>query len=65
MEKSEIGQDRLGPGGDDFYAALMKAHEGLSFEESARLNAKLVLLLANQVGDLGVIHAVLKAAQEK
>lgn len=65
MEKSEIGQDRLGPGGDDFYAALMKAHEGLSFEESAHLNAKLVLLLANQVGDLGVIHAVLKAAQEK
>lgn len=65
MEKSEIGQDRLGPAGDDFYAALMKAHEGLSFEESARLNAKLVLLLANQVGDLGVIHAVLKAAQEK
>jgi hypothetical protein len=65
MEKSEIGRDRLGPGGDDFYAALMKAHEGLSFEESARLNAKLVLLLANQVGDLGVIHAVLKAAQEK
>ena len=43
----------------------MKAHEGLSFEESAHLNAKLVLLLANQVGDLGVIHAVLKAAQEK
>lgn len=65
MEKSEIGRDRLGPTGDDFYAALMEAHEGLSFEESAHLNAKLVLLLANQVGDLGVIHAVLKAAQEK
>ncbi|WP_404933560.1 DUF2783 domain-containing protein [Nitratireductor sp. ac15] len=63
MDKSEIGRDRLGAAGDDFYAALMTAHEGLSFEESARLNAKLVLLLANQVGDLDVIRAALRAAR--
>ncbi|WP_292899422.1 DUF2783 domain-containing protein [Nitratireductor sp.] len=63
MDKSEIGRDRLGAAGDDFYAALMAAHEGLSFEESARLNAKLVLLLANQVGDLDVIRAALRAAR--
>ncbi|MEC9245010.1 DUF2783 domain-containing protein [Nitratireductor rhodophyticola] len=64
MDRIEIGQDRLGAAGDDFYAALMAAHEGLSFEESARLNAKLVLLLANQVGDLEVIRAALRAARE-
>ncbi|MHA7885308.1 DUF2783 domain-containing protein [Nitratireductor rhodophyticola] len=64
MDRIEIGQDRLGAAGDDFYAALMAAHEGLSFEESARLNAKLVLLLANQVGDLKVIRAALRAARE-
>ncbi|WP_336066561.1 DUF2783 domain-containing protein [Nitratireductor rhodophyticola] len=64
MDRIEIGQDRLGAAGDDFYAALMAAHEGLSFEESARLNARLVLLLANQVGDLEVIRAALRAARE-
>lgn len=63
MDRIEIGQDRLGAAGDDFYAALMAAHEGLSFEESARLNARLVLLLANQVGDLEMIRAVLRAAR--
>jgi hypothetical protein len=61
--KSEIGRDRLGAGGDDFYAALMAAHEGLSFEESARLNARLVLLLANQVGDLETLRAAIEAAR--
>jgi hypothetical protein len=59
----EIGRDRLGPAGDDFYAALMAAHDGLSLDESARLNARLVLLLANQVGDLERLKAILKAAK--
>ena len=58
-----IERVRLGAAGDDFYAALMAAHEGLSFEESARLNARLVLLLANQVGDLETIRKVLAAAR--
>ncbi len=64
MGDDEIGRDRLGAAGDDFYAALMAAHEGLSFEESAKLNAKLVLLLANEVGDFDRLKAVL-AAREK
>jgi hypothetical protein len=59
----KIGRDRLGAAGDDFYAALMAAHEGLSFEESAALNARLVLILANQVGDLDVLRAALEAAR--
>ncbi|EKF17610.1 DUF2783 domain-containing protein [Nitratireductor pacificus] len=57
-----IGQDRLGAAGDDFYAALMAAHDGLTLEESTRLNARLVLLLANQVGDIAVLKAALAAA---
>ena len=36
---------------DGFYEAWVAAHEGLSDEESADLDARLVLLLANQVGD--------------
>lgn len=61
---SEVGRDRLGAAGDDFYAALMAAHEGLSFEESARLNARLVLLLANRVGDLETLRAAIEAARK-
>ena len=58
-----IGKDRLGAAGDDAYGALMTAHEGLSFEESAKLNARLVLLLMNEVGDLERIKAALEAAR--
>jgi len=61
--RDDIGRDRLGAAGDDFYAALMAAHEGLSFEESVRLNARLVLLLANRVGDLETLKAALEAAR--
>jgi hypothetical protein len=59
----DLGSDRLGAAGDDFYAALMAAHEGLSQEESARLNARLILLLANRVGDLAVLRECLRAAR--
>lgn len=62
--EGDIGRDRLGAAGDDFYAALMAAHEGLSFEESARLNARLVLILANRVGDLETLRAALDAARK-
>ncbi len=60
----EIGWDRFGADGDDFYAALMAAHEGLSLEESARLNARLVLILANLVGDLETLKQALVAAKK-
>lgn len=61
---TDVGGDRLGAGGDDFYAALMDAHEGLSFEESAKLNARLILLLANQVGNLETLKKMLEAARK-
>jgi hypothetical protein len=47
---------------DDFYQALIDAHRGLSDEQSALLNAKLILLLANQIGDLEVLKAALAKA---
>ena len=59
-----VGADRLGPAGDDFYAALMAAHEGLDFAASARLNARLVLMLANEIGDRHRLAAILAAARE-
>lgn len=49
---------------DDFYEALIGAHEGLSDEESALLNAKLILLLANHIGDRGVLDEALAAARK-
>jgi len=61
---SSVGKDRLGAAGDDAYAALMEAHDGLSFEASVRLNARLVLLLMNEVGDLDRVKAALAAARK-
>ena len=62
---TDLGSDRLGSSGDEFYSRLTKAHEGLSEAESMRLNARLVLLLANQVGDMETLGAILDKAQEK
>ena len=64
MSGDAVGRDRLGAAGDDFYAALMAAHEGLSLEDSTKLNARLVLLLANQVGDPETLKKVLAAARK-
>ena len=49
---------------DDFYERLIATHRGLSDEESALVNAKLVLLLANHIGDLAVLRAAMAAARE-
>lgn len=48
---------------DDFYQALIEAHVGLSEQESAALNARLILLLANQVGDLATLKEAIAAAK--
>lgn len=42
--------------GDDFYEALIDAHRELSDEQSEMLNARLILLLANHVGDIAVLR---------
>lgn len=49
---------------DGFYESLLDAHAGLSRDASEALNARLVLLLANQVGSAQQLAACLAAAQE-
>lgn len=48
---------------DAFYARLVSLHDGLDADASARLNATVILLLANQVGDDDVLHAILDEAE--
>lgn len=50
---------------DDFYEALIAAHQGLSTPESHAMNARLVLLLANHIGDLRVLQEAIVAARPK
>ena len=49
---------------DDFYARLLAAHDGKSKDESDALNARLVLILANHVGDAQVLEQALDLAAE-
>ncbi|MEM9684758.1 MAG: DUF2783 domain-containing protein [Pseudomonadota bacterium] len=48
---------------DDFYEALIEAHDGLSDDQSALLNARLIFLLANEVKDGAVLMAAVTAAR--
>ena len=47
---------------DDFYEALIEAHQGLSTHESHAFNARLVLVLANHIGSLPVLREAFAAA---
>ena len=47
---------------DDFYEALIAAHQELTLEQSHVMNAKLVLLLANHIGDLAVLKDAMQRA---
>lgn len=49
---------------DAFYAELIDLHRGLSDEQSRLVNAKLVLLLANHIGDLDVLREAMAAARQ-
>ena len=49
--------------GDDFYEALIDAHRDLSDEQSHELNARLVLLLGNHIGDLSVLREAFDVAR--
>ncbi len=50
--------------GDDFYEALIDTHRDLSDEQSAMVNAKLILLLANHIGDINVLREAMRLARE-
>lgn len=47
---------------DGFYSALLAAHKGLSASESEAFNARLVLILANQLGDKQLLAEALALA---
>jgi hypothetical protein len=49
---------------DAFYEQLLDAHEGLSDDQSRLLDARLILLLANQVGDAKVLRDCIEAARQ-
>lgn len=49
---------------DDFYEELIGVHRGLSAGESALVNAKLILLLANHIGDPAILRAAMEAARD-
>ena len=48
---------------DEFYEQLIATHRGLSDDESGLVNAKLVLLLANHIGDLALLREALQLAR--
>jgi hypothetical protein len=55
-------EDRLAQP-DDLYQLLVDAHHGLSSEQSRRLDARLILLLANHAGDLEAIREAVAIAR--
>lgn len=50
--------------GDDFYETLLDAHQGLTEEQSNALNARLILTLANHIGDVAVLKEAVALAKE-
>jgi len=53
------------PKPDDAFRAVVEAHRGLSDEQSANLDAALVLILANHIGDLDVLSEALALAKRR
>lgn len=49
---------------DTFYDQLLNAHEGLSAAQSEQLNMRLILILANQVGDAAVLRDCIESASQ-
>lgn len=54
---------QLGSGGDSVYESLIAAHKGLNERDSARLNARLVLILLNALGNENAAQHAIAAAQ--
>ena len=49
---------------DQLYNDLIALHEGLDEAESAALNARLILILMNQIGDAATLRAAFAAARQ-
>ena len=50
---------------DDAFRAVVEAHRGLSETQSADLDAALVLVLANHIGDLDVLNEAIALARRR
>ena len=50
---------------DDAFRAIVEAHRGLSDAESADLDAALVLVLANHIGDIEVLRQAIELAKQR
>jgi Protein of unknown function (DUF2783) len=50
---------------DDAFRAIVEAHRGLSDQQSADLDAALVLILANHIGDLNVLNEAIALARRR
>ena len=49
--------------GDDFYEALIDTHRDLTDEQSALVNAKLILLISNHIGDIKILREAMALAR--
>ncbi len=61
MSRLELDRNRFGDP-DQAYRLLIEAHRGLDDAESAALNARLVLILANQLGDIELLRQAIEVA---
>jgi len=61
MSRLNIDPNLAAP--DDFYEALIDAHRDLDPQQSHAMNAALVLLLANHIGDMQVLREALERAR--
>ncbi|MCR9177999.1 MAG: DUF2783 domain-containing protein [Alphaproteobacteria bacterium] len=62
MSALTLSPNIVGP--DEFYAELLAAHDGLSKAESDALNARLILVLANQIGDRETLSQAIATARD-
>jgi len=56
-------EDRFAGAADDVYETLIQAHDGLTDADSAALNTRIVLILANAVGDADVLRQAVDLAR--
>lgn len=50
---------------DDAFRAIVEAHRGLSEEQGADFDTALVLILANHIGDIGVLREAIALARQR
>ncbi|SIT76329.1 Protein of unknown function [Yoonia rosea] len=60
---TDLNLDPNIPDHDAFYAELIDLHNGLDAAQSSALNARLILILANHIGDRNVLTQAFAAAK--